>query len=70
MSAYLDAIARARLEAEFGSHAPEVLESGMPGLQLRLQEIVASAPKPGSGWRPEFGDPEEYLDSVYNCIQQ
>ena len=70
MSAYLEAIALARLEAEFGSHAHEVLESGMPGLQLRLQEVALSAPTPQSGWRPEFGDPEDYLDSVYNCIQQ
>ncbi len=69
MSKHLDAIARARLEAEFGSHAGEVLDSGaMPHLQLRLQEVTPSTPQ--RGWRPEYGDPDSYLEAVYHCIQQ
>lgn len=72
MSTHLDAIARVQFEAEFGTHAHEVLDSGampnMPQLQLRLQ--VAQPSVPQRGWRPEFGDPDAYLQSVYNCIQQ
>lgn len=69
MSTRLEDIARMQLEAEFGHHANEVLDSGwMPNLQLRLQEVQASPPQ--QGWRPEFGDPESYLQSVYNCLQQ
>lgn len=73
MSKYFDAIARVQLEAEFGNHTHEVLDSGsmpnMPQLQLRLQEHQYTAPQ-GGGWRPEFGEPEDYLESVYNCILQ
>ena len=64
---------RLRLEQEFGAHAREVLNAGaMPNvapyaLQLRLQEVVPSKPQ---GWRPEYGDPEKYLQSLYHCQQQ
>lgn len=71
MRRYLDELAlqqRAQLEAEFGSHAVEVLQSGcMPQLQLATQQTSAAR---AGGWRPEYGDPEAYLQSVYNCIQQ
>jgi hypothetical protein len=66
-------LARLRLEEEFGAHAREVLNAGaMPNvapyaLQLRLQEAVPSKPQ---GWRPEYGDPDKYLQSVYFCQQQ
>jgi hypothetical protein len=63
-------LARLRLEQEFGAHASEVLNAGaVPpyALQLRLQEVVSSTPR---GWRPEYGDPEKYLQSVYHCQQQ
>lgn len=66
----LDAIARLRMEEEFGTHANEVMNAGwLPpqGLQLRLQEVV---PNTSSRYRPEFGDPEGYLQSVYRCLQQ
>ena len=67
MSPRLDAIARLQMEAEFAPHAPEVLQSGcMPQLQLQLAVATPSH----SGWRPEYGDPESYLQSVYNCLQQ
>lgn len=66
-------LARLRLEQEFGAHAREVLNAGaMPhvapyALQLRLQEVVPSKPQ---GWRPEYGDPDKYLQAVYFCQQQ
>jgi len=63
-------LARLRLEQEFGAHAREVLNAGaMPpyALQLRLQEVTPSKPQ---GWRPEYGDPDKYLQSVYHCQQQ
>lgn len=66
----LDAIARLRMEEEFGAHANEVMNAGwLPpqALQLRLQEVVPSKPQ---GWRPEYGDPDGYLQSVYRCLQQ
>ena len=64
---------RLRLEQEFGAYAREVLNAGaMPhvtpyALQLRLQEAVPSRPQ---GWRPEYGDPDKYLQSLYRCQQQ
>lgn len=70
MNNSLDAIARQRMEEEFGAHATEVMNAGwLPpqGLQLRLQEVVPSTP---SRYRPEFGDPDGYLQSVYRCLQQ
>ena len=66
----VEELARLRLEQEFGVHASEVLNSGaVPpyALQLRLQEVVPSTPR---GWRPEYGDPDKYLQSVYHCQQQ
>lgn len=63
-------LARLRLEQEFGAHAREVLNaSAVPpyALQLRLQEAVPSKPQ---GWRPEYGDPDTYLQAVYHCQQQ
>jgi hypothetical protein len=65
----LEAIARLRMEAEFGEHANEVMHAGgypHQALQLRLQEVVPSTPA-RQGYRPEFGDPEGYLQAVYNC---
>lgn len=65
----LDDIARLRLEEAFGTHAGEVLNaSALPpyALQLRLQEVVPSAPR----HRPELGDPEAYLQAIYHCQQQ
>lgn len=69
-------LARLRLEQEFGAHASEVLNAGaMPNvanyaLQLQLQEVVPSVPSRAPGWRPEYGDPDKYLQSVYFCQQQ
>lgn len=67
-------LARLRLEQEFGAHAREVLHAGaMPHvapqlqLQLQLQEVTPSKPQ---GWRPEYADPDKYLQSVYHCQQQ
>ena len=69
MSTHLDEIARVQFESEFGSHANEVLDSGwMATPQLQMQTVQATPPQ--RGWRPEFGDPEAYLQSVYNCLQQ
>ncbi len=64
-------LARLRLEQEFGAHAREVLHaSAVPpyALQLRLQEVVPSTPP--RGWRPEYGDPDKYLQALYFCQQQ
>jgi hypothetical protein len=69
----LEELARMRLEQEFGAHANEVLNAGaMPhlapyALQLGLQEIVASSTP--RGWRPEYGDPDKFLQSIYYCQQ-
>lgn len=63
-------LARLRQEEEFGAHAREVLNaSAVPpyALQLRLQEAV---PSKARGWRPEYGDPDKYLQAVYFCQQQ
>lgn len=68
-------LARLRLEQEFGAHAREVLNAGaMPNvapyaLQLQLQEVSGLTQRP-RGWRPEYGDPEQYLQAVYSCQQQ
>jgi hypothetical protein len=63
-------LARLRLEQEFGAHAREVLNAGaVPpyALQLGLQEVV---PSTQGGWRPEYGDPDKYLQALYFCQQQ
>lgn len=69
-------LARLRLEQEFGAHAREVLNAGaMPNvapyaLQLQLQEVGSAPLRHPRGWRPEYGDPDKYLQSVYSCQQQ
>lgn len=66
----LETIARLQLEAEFGTHANEVLNAGwMPpqALQLGLQPVV---PDGTPHYRPQISDPDEYLQAVYNCQQQ
>jgi hypothetical protein len=63
-------LARLSLEQQFGAHAAEVLHGGaVPpyATQLRLQEVTSSAP---AAWRPELGDPDAYLQTVYHCQQQ
>ncbi|HTJ97180.1 MAG TPA: hypothetical protein VL381_06900 [Rhodocyclaceae bacterium] len=69
----LDAIARLRLEAEFGEHANEVMHAGgypQQALQLRLEVAQSTqAPQARYAFRPEYNDPEAYLQAVYNCQQ-